>query len=181
MTDRSIISEYPRGVGAEASTLEKWLDYITRLLGREPRGLRAIAAWNGDGQPAVIRVASLVGGKPFPTLFWLIDPEINLKLDRLEARGVIAEFQAQVNASPELRAAMAEDHRLHKSLRDSFLTDEERQYLAAKGMIIALDNRGIGGIAGTDRIRCLHTWYAAHLVEPNTIGRLTDQLLQETH
>ena len=31
----------------------------------------------------------------------------------------------------------------------------------------ALDERGIGGISEPTRIRCLHTWYAAHLVTPN--------------
>ena len=38
-----------------------------------------------------------------------------------------------------------------------------------------LQARGVGGIADFTRIRCLHTWYAAHLVVPNTIGRLLDE------
>ena len=30
-----------------------------------------------------------------------------------------------------------------------------------------------------NRIRCLHTWYAAHLVVPNTIGAMLDDWWRE--
>ena len=40
---------------------------------------------------------------------------------------------------------------------------------------MVLSNKGIGGIADFCRIRCLHSWYAAHLVIPNTVGRLLDE------
>ena len=147
------------------------LDQVTRLLGREPRGLREIAVFSGTGDPAVIRVASLVDDKPFPTLYWLIDPELCLRLDRMEASGCIAQLQREVDNSPELRASMLTDHRNHQHTRDQFLSASERQFLSDEGMLDALDQRGIGGIAEPDRIRCLHTWYAAHLVTPNCIGR----------
>ena len=147
---------------------------ITARLGREPRGLRAVAARDAAGEPAVIRVASVVDGKPFPTLFWLIDPVLNLRIDRTEAGGLIAEFQARVPSEPGLAAAMAADHRRHIALRERYLTPAERAQLEARGQWAALAERGIGGIADFQRIRCLHTWYAAHLVEPNSIGRLLD-------
>ena len=56
---------------------------ITELLGREPRGLAAVQVRNAKGEPSVIRVESLVDQKPFPTLFWLIDKELNYWLDGL--------------------------------------------------------------------------------------------------
>lgn len=155
----------------------QWQERVAELLGREPRGLRDIAAFDANGEPAVIRVASVVEGKPFPTLFWLVDPAINLAIDRLEAGGLIARLQAQVDASPQLRACMAKDHDRHRALRHSFLTEQEIKGLEANGMMAALDSRGIGGIAEPDRVRCLHTWYAAHWVEPNTIGALVDEAL----
>ena len=148
---------------------------ITRLLGREPRGLRDVPVVSDSGEPQVIRVASIVDGKPFPTLFWLIDPAICLRIDRDEAGGLITVLQARVDKEAELRAQMVEDHRSHIALRDSFLSDEERQVLDAAGFGDALTSRGIGGIADFSRIRCLHTWYGAHLVHPNTIGRLLDE------
>ena len=149
---------------------------IAARLGRAPRGLREVAVCDGDGAPVVIRVASVVDGKPFPTLFWLIDPAINYRIDRAEAGGAIARLQAQVDAQPALQAAMASDHRRHITLRESCLNDSERAHLDATGQWPAIAERGIGGIADFTRIRCLHTWYAAHLVEANSVGRLLETL-----
>lgn len=150
---------------------------IATLLGREPRGLRAIAVADVDGEPIVIRVASVVDQKPFPTLYWLIGRELSLQIDRLEAAGWIARLQGQVNQSKALQRAMRADHEGHRIARNDFLTGEEARFLEQRGMRAALDERGIGGIGENDRIRCLHTWYAAHLVTPNAIGALVDQLL----
>ena len=148
---------------------------VGQLLGREPRGLREVPVRHPDGEPIVIRVASLVEGKPFPTLFWLVDPAINYRIDREEASGLIKRLQQRVDEDPELQAAMLDDHRSYIALRDSYLDDDERAFLSTSGLGPALGERGIGGIADFSRIRCLHTWYAAHLVVPNTIGRLLDE------
>ena len=152
---------------------------VAALLGREPRGLRAIPVADERGEPLVIRVASVVDDKPFPTLYWLVGPELSLRIDRLEAAGWIARLQERVDASTALQQAMNDDHARHREERSRFLSDVERQLLSEKGMQSALDERGIGGISEPTRIRCLHTWYAAHLVTPNIIGQLVDELLAE--
>ena len=152
---------------------------VAALLGREPRGLRAIPVANALGEPLVIRVASVVDEKPFPTLYWLVGAELCLRIDRLEAAGWIARLQDRVDASKTLQQAMQDDHAQHREERLRFLSDAERQLLSEKGMQAALDERGIGGISEPTRIRCLHTWYAAHLVSPNTIGQLVDELFAE--
>lgn len=151
------------------------LGLVESRLGRRPRGLREVMVLDSDGQPSVIRVASLVEGKPFPTLFWLIDPVLNLRIDREEATGRIHAFQSRINVSPELRQAMERDHQGHIQLRESYLASGERELLKSRGQWNALAQRGIGGIADFTRIRCLHTWYAAHLVEPNTVGQMLDE------
>ena len=151
------------------------LALIEQRLGRRPRGLREVAVQDSAGDPMVIRVASIVDGKPFPTLFWLIDPELCLRIDRAEARGVIATLQALVDASPELQRCMRDDHGAHIALRRGFFSQEELAMAQRPGFRAAFRERGIGGIADFRRIRCLHTWYAAHLVNPNTVGRLLDQ------
>ena len=152
---------------------------VAALLGREPRGLRAIPVADALGEPLVIRVASVVDEKPFPTLYWLVGAELCLRIDRLEAAGWIARLQDRVDASKTLQQAMQDDHARHREERLRFLSDAERQLLSEKGMQAALDERGIGGISEPTRIRCLHTWYAAHLVSPNTIGQLVDELFAE--
>tara|TARA_R110002072_G_scaffold4245_6_gene30043 strand:+ start:55642 stop:56172 length:531 start_codon:yes stop_codon:yes gene_type:complete len=147
---------------------------VAALLGREPRGLEAIAVAGPAGEPRVIRVASLVEDKPFPTLFWLVDPALCYRIDQVEATGLIAQFQQRIDADPELRSRMRQDHLAHIALRESFMSTAVRQRLQALDYAEALAARGIGGIANFTRIRCLHTWYGAHLVVPNTVGSMLD-------
>jgi len=59
------------------------------------------------------------------------------------------------------------------------MTPTEREFLESSGMMGAFTTRGIGGIQDSDRIRCLHTWYAAHCVQSNVIGDMVDELLVE--
>ena len=92
-----------------------------------------------------------------------------------EAGGLIKRLQQRVNSDVGLRRAMAQDHAAHIALRAEHITPAELQRLQQLGMAQVLARRGIGGIADFTRIRCLHTWYAAHLVVPNTIGALLEE------
>jgi len=148
---------------------------VAALLGREPRGLEEVAVWGPAGDPVVIRVASLVDDKPFPTLFWLVDPALCYRIDQLEAAGVIGQFQRRIDADAALRAGMDRDHRAHIALRRDSMSGFVRHRLRQLGFEDVLAGRGIGGIADFTRIRCLHTWYAAHLVVPNTVGNMVDR------
>ena len=158
----------------------RWRDFVAERLRREPRGFRDVAAFNAEGLPASIRVSSIVDGKPFPTLYWLIDAELSLSIDRLEAAGWIARVQSEIETNTAFRQRMQQDHASHIALRDGYLLDEERKLLASNNMLSALSKRGIGGISEPDRIRCFHTWYAAHVVVPNAVGDIVDQLLADT-
>ena len=148
---------------------------VATLLGRQPRGLEAVPVCREDGAPMVIRVCSLVDDKPFPTLFWLVDPRLCYAIDRVEAAGLIKQLQARIDSDPALQSAMREDNLAHIALRDSYLGETTRERLAVLGFGGVLASKGVGGIGDFTRIRCLHTWYAAHLVVPNTVGRLLDQ------
>jgi hypothetical protein len=152
---------------------------VAALLGREPRGLEAIARSTADGCPMVIRVASLVENTPFPTLFWLVDPDLCYRIDQAEAGGLIQRLQHRIDGDPALQLQMRDDHRRHIALRDSFISPATRQRLQELGFSRVLEQKGIGGIADFTRIRCLHTWYAAHLVAANTVGRLLDDWWRE--
>jgi hypothetical protein len=150
-------------------------DRVAELLGREPRGLEAVAVVSSAGDPMVVRVASLVDDAPFPTLYWLVDPVLNYRLDQAEAGGLIKRLQRRVDGDPEMQRQMAGDHHAHIALRAGFLSDAIRARLDTLGFAGVLDHKGIGGIADFTRIRCLHTWYAAHLIVPNTIGAQVDE------
>lgn len=147
---------------------------IAQLLGREPRGLEDVPVVDDTGEPLVIRVASLVDEKPFPTLFWLVAPDLSLRIDRAEAGGLIKQFQRHIDGDSTLQDRMREDNRAYIRLRDSFIDCETRRRLDSLGFGSVLDTKGIGGIGDFSRIRCLHTWYAAHLVVPNTVGAMLD-------
>jgi hypothetical protein len=132
------------------------------------------------GAPMVLRVASLVDEKPFPTLFWLIDKDLNYAIDQAEAQGLIARFQEQVDNSKALQARMRSDHQQQIQLRLSYISGDELEKIKALGFMEVLSVRGIGGIEDFHRIRCLHTYYAAHLVTPNMIGQLLDTYWAQT-
>ena len=122
----------------------------------------------------VIRVASLVDDKPFPTLFWLLDPDLCYRIDQLEATGLIKQLQQRIDQDTAVQAAMGNDHRAHIQLREEYMSPQVRQRLHELGFSEVLKSKGIGGIADYSRIRCLHTWYGAHLVVPNTVGAMLD-------
>jgi uncharacterized protein len=150
------------------------VNQVASLLGRPPRGLEAIAVAGAGGAPVVIRVASLVDDKPFPTLFWLVDPALCYRIDQLEAAGVIGQLQRRIDADADLQRSMRDDHLAHIALRERYMSPAVRRRLCERDFGQALVNKGIGGIADFTRIRCLHTWYGAHLVVPNTVGKMLD-------
>ncbi|MEM6584074.1 MAG: DUF501 domain-containing protein [Pseudomonadota bacterium] len=151
---------------------------VRDLLGREPRGLEEVAVVSESGNPMVIRVASLVEDTPFPTLFWLVDPQLSLRIDAAEARGVIKQLQERVDGDEGLQHTMRLDHMAHIALREHYMSSEMKARIHALGYTGVFRERGIGGIADFSRVRCLHTWYASHLVVPNTIGELLEQWWQ---
>lgn len=150
------------------------VDQVAALLGRVPRGLEAIAVADENGQPRVIRVASLVDDKPFPTLYWLIDLKLCYRIDQAEAEGLIKRLQQRIDQDPQLQYTMRTDHLDYIRQREDFMSPAIRQRLKKLGFEQVLKDKGVGGIADFTRIRCLHTWYGAHLVRPNTVGMLLD-------
>ncbi len=152
---------------------------VKALLGRTPRGLAAINVRTKIGLPVVTQVESMVNKKPFPTLFWLVDKTLNYEIDKLEAGGLIARLQARIDGSAELQQAMVQDHLDHIELRKKLMLPEHKVELDALGFASVFEKRGIGGIENFTRIRCLHTYYAAHLVVANTVGGLLDEYWAE--
>lgn len=148
---------------------------VESLLGREPRGLLTIEIFDNDGEPAVLRVAPLVDNKPFPTLFWLVHPDICYWLDGLEAKGVISELQSEIDHSELIREAMDQYHRWYIKERWASADNELVEKIKNLGYESALNQKGVGGLGDYARVRCLHTWYGAHLVKANPVGDWLDK------
>lgn len=151
------------------------ISIVADQLGREPRGLEAIEVSDKSGLPSVIRVSSLVDKKPFPTMFWLVNKELCYNIDKLEAAGVISEIQHKIDESKKLQSQLFNDHTFYITLREQNMIPGVKKYLIKHHYYDQLQKRGIGGISNFSRVRCLHTYYASHLVKSNIIGRIIDE------
>ncbi|PSJ22862.1 DUF501 domain-containing protein [Halomonas sp. ND22Bw] len=153
---------------------ERQLAVIAAQLGRAPRGIEALAATDGEGTPLVLRMAPIVDETPFPTLYWLSDERLKVELSRIEAAGVIKTLEARLKEDPEFLAAYHQSHEDYVAARWGYMSEAQRAEVERRGYGDVLRQRGIGGIANWDQVRCLHTQYAHHLCGHNVIGQWVD-------
>lgn len=153
---------------------ERQLAIIAEQLGRPPRGIDAVSATDGEGTPLVLRMAPIVDGKPFPTLYWLSSERLKVELSHIEAAGVIKQLETRLQDDPDFLAAYHQSHRAYVEARWRFMSEAQRDEVFRLGYDGVLRERGIGGIGNWDQVRCLHTQYAHHLCGDNVIGRWLD-------
>ncbi|WP_413615264.1 DUF501 domain-containing protein [Halomonas cupida] len=151
------------------------LDIIAQQLGRAPRGIETLAATDGTGTPLVLRMAPIVDGKPFPTLYWLSSELLKVELSRIEAAGVIKSLEARVQEDEAFRTAYHASHQDYIDTRWRLMSATQRSEVERLGYESIMRERGIGGIANHDQIRCLHTQYAHHLCGNNVVGQWLDE------
>ncbi|MCQ4618351.1 DUF501 domain-containing protein [Corynebacterium sp. CCUG 59401] len=126
------------------------LEIVARQLGREPRGVLAIAYRTPDGQPAVVKTApKLDDGTPFPTLYYLTDPRLTAEASRLEVAQVMKWMESRLGTDPDLKADYRAAH---------------EHYLAERNAIEDLGTDFSGG-GMPDRVKCLHVLIAYALAE----------------
>lgn len=133
-------------------------EVVARLLGREPVASFEVVVRRADGQPVVIRNAALLpDGTPMPTRYWLVDPDLNRRIGRLEAAGGVDRAEADVD--PEELAAT---HAAYAAERDASIPAEHTGPTPS------------GGVGGTRvGVKCLHAHYA-HLLASRSTGQRTD-------
>ena len=138
---------------------------LTVLLGREPRGDFDIVVRDPGGAPVVIRNSPLLDdGTPMPTRYWLVDPDLAVRVSRLESAGGVRAAEAEVDPAEVARA-----HDRYAAERDAALPAGHA------------GPRPHGGVAGTARgVKCLHAHYAWYLAGgDDPIGRWVDARLSE--
>ncbi|WP_084512770.1 DUF501 domain-containing protein [Nocardia mikamii] len=136
------------------------LEIVARQLGREPRGVLAIAYRTPDGQPAVVKTAPrLPDGTPFPTLYYLTDPRLTAEASRQEAAGLMRGMTERLAADPELAAAYRAAHESYLSERDEIES-------------LGTDFSG-GGMP--ERVKCLHVLIAHSLAKGPGLNPLGDE------
>jgi hypothetical protein len=138
------------------------LDAVARQLGREPRGVLAIAYRCPNGEPGVVKTApKFPDGTPFPTLYYLTHPALTAAASRLETTGLMRDMTRRLTQDPELAAAY---RRAHES------------YLAERDAIEPLGTTfSAGGMP--DRVKCLHVLIAHSLAKGPGVNPLGDEAL----
>jgi hypothetical protein len=119
------------------------LDAVHRQLGREPRGVLAVAHRCSCGDPDVVATEPrLPDGTPFPTFYYLTCPRAAGLIGTLEASRTMAEMQDRLAADPDLAAAYSAAH---------------AAYLADRAVIGEVDEiAGISAGGMPTRVKCLH-------------------------
>lgn len=139
------------------------LDAVARQLGREPRGVLAIAYRCPNGEPGVVQTAPrLPDGTPFPTLFYLTHPALTAAASRLESEGVMRAMTARLQADDDLAAAY---RRAHES------------YLAERDALEPLGTTFSGG-GMPDRVKCLHVLIAHALAKGPGVNPFGDEAVR---
>lgn len=130
---------------------------IEELVGRPLRGRCAVVVRRRDGRPVVIEnEPHLRDATPMPTLYWLIDPELNEAVSRLEGAGGVHRYEELVDP-----VVLAQAHDAYRRRRE-----------AATVRHGAIQARG--GVGGTRvGVKCLHAHLANYLAgHDDPVGRL---------
>lgn len=146
-----------------APVSERDREIIAEQLGRAARGLRAVAARDEAGEPAVVQThPRLENGTPFPTLYYLTSPRLVAMVSTLESEGVMRTMSERLGEDAQLAA---EYRRAHES------------YLAERDAIEPLGTDvSAGGMP--ERVKCLHVHVAHALAKGPGVNPFGDEALE---
>jgi hypothetical protein len=141
------------------------LDAIGRQLGREARGVHAVAHRCPCGLPDVAATEPrLPDGTPFPTTFYLTCPRAASRIGSLEGSGVMKEMEARLGTDPGLAQAYAAAHERYLEARAELGSVPEIEGISAGGM--------------PDRVKCLHVLAGQALAQGRGVNPLGDEVLE---
>ncbi|MGD9607079.1 MAG: DUF501 domain-containing protein [Leucobacter sp.] len=138
---------------------------VSEQLGREARGVVGIAARAADGSPAVVATAPrLPDGSPFPTFYYLCHPEVVAAASRLEAVGVMVEYNELLASDETVREQYERAHEQYIEDRDSVGEVPELAGVSAGGM--------------PTRVKCLHALMGHALAAGPGVNPIGDLALE---
>ena len=137
---------------------------VRAQLGREPRGVVAVAHRCGCGLPDVVAtLPRLDDGTPFPTMFYLTCPRATGAVSTLESTGLMRAMTERLAWDPDLAAAYARAHADYLARR------------AVLGDVAEIDGVSAGGMPA--RVKCLHVLVAHSLAAGPGVNPLGDEAL----
>lgn len=143
------------------------IEVVSRQLGRPARNILAIAARCICGNPIVVQTSPrLEDGTPFPTVYYLTLPAATSAISTLEAEGLMAELQGQLQVDDELQKKYFEAH-------ENYLKDRE-----ALGQVSEIEGISAGGMP--TRVKCLHSLVAHSLAKGPGVNPIGDIALAKS-
>jgi len=137
---------------------------IRRQLGREPRGVVAVAHRCPCGEPDVVMTEPrLPDGTPFPTVYYLTCPRAAAAIGTLESSGLMRQMEQRLAEDSELAAA-------YRSAHEAYLGDR-----STLGTVMQIEGISAGGMP--DRVKCLHVLVAHALAAGPGVNPLGDEAL----
>jgi hypothetical protein len=139
---------------------------VAAQLGREPRGVRAVAHRCACGLPDVVETEPrLPDGSPFPTFYYLTCARLTSAVSTLEAEGVMRSMQERLGTDPALARRYRAAHEDLVARREAVAVVAEVAGISAGGM--------------PDRVKCLHVLAAHALAAGPGVNPLGDEVLAE--
>ena len=140
---------------------------VSEQLERQARGVIGIAARASDGSPTVVATAPrLPDGSPFPTFYYLSHPEAVAAASRLEAAGVMNEFNELLATDEEV---LAQYQRAHE------------QYIADRGTVGEVPElAGVSAGGMPTRVKCLHALIGHSLAAGPGVNPIGDLALERS-
>lgn len=181
-------------------------ELICQQLGYVPNNFVCVSARLSDGTPIAIQTYPLQGGAPrrqaksdlsvgtpFPTMYWLTNPEISRAIAELERRGYVSMIEATIKSDPELVDQLYQCHAEYAQERWESLSPHDRERLCAPELKRArnmLEHSGVAGTNFTDgfpSIKCLHGHYADYRSSTrrsrrqtvNPVGHIVQKMLEK--
>jgi uncharacterized protein len=156
------------------------LQWLRLYFGRKILEPQSVVRRNLFGLPSVVRMPLLRNKSPFPTLYWLTDPDMSRKVGSLEALGSVKTFEIRIKQNISAMQLYLSQHARYASSRWELASESERKILQENGFHEKLKHVGIGGIRELYTVKCLHL-HMAHLLATgdNIIGEWIVELLLE--
>lgn len=152
-------------LGQTASAAD--IQVVSDQLGRPARDIVGITARCVCGNPVVVATRPrLHDGTPFPTLYYLTQTAATQAASRLEAAGLMAQYQQRLESDDQAKNSYLLAHQSYLSTRESIEHVEEIAGISAGGM--------------PDRVKCLHALMAHSLSVGRGVNLVGDWALDDT-
>lgn len=134
------------------------LAVVARQIGREPRGVIAVAHRCPCGLPDVVETAPrLADGTPFPTLYYLTCPRACAAIGRVEESG-------RMRVMTELLVTDPVSRQVYRQAHIGYLRRRDEAAARAGVEPLPVGTPSAGGMP--DRVKCLHALAAYELAVP---------------